>query len=271
MGSFEGADDDGWQELVDSGAAYEFGDPEPPDPDYLDWDHAEDGLDEDIRQFLRDSPARLRPSWPAQLVDEVGCGPSSPALWHLLPWSTLIRVANGEALLPRAATNPGWSPADPAIVERRRRTHVEIDPGGVVTDYVPFYLTPDTPFAFHAASRSDPGNPSKNLAFLVVPFERVRHLRWVGSSGNAASGNAYFFNSSAHLGKLDWRSITAPYSERTKAARQAEVLVHGRVPLSCVAAVVFADRPEEWRIKHVAAAMPESQILIRNEIFYSQR
>ncbi len=258
-------------EEADDGEGWEFRDWEPPEPRGLE-DDGDNGFD--VRwddQFGFEQPRGLgarSPVWPADLIEDLRCCPSAPALWHLLPLSALVRVVRTGVLRARSSTTPGWSPGDAKIIETRRTKPVDVWPGGVVNDYVPFYLTPDTPYAYHASRKVDDLNESQRLAFVVLPFRSVQDLPWVGTTLNAAASGATFFNNPQEVGRFNWSLIASPYSDSSKAARQGEILVHNEVPLDCVGAVLFCSQPAQWRLEQLQQAAPEAAIHTRPEVFY---
>lgn len=138
------------------------------------------------------------------------------------------------------------------IKQRRQQTPVSMAPGGMVSDYVPFYFCPRSPmlYAIHGGSvEGYPGGQGRVL-HLVADAEAVEAsgAQCVHTDGNAASQPRRFFAGTSQLETaLSWDVIrsnswgnTADDNDR-KRRKQAEFLVWQHVPWSAVSRIGVID------------------------------
>jgi hypothetical protein len=136
---------------------------------------------------------------------------------------------------------------DTSIKEARRRRPVLVAPGGTVGDYVPFYFAPRSPMMFRIAcdcrdaisGRYQGGD--RPLVYLAARVGAVvdSGLPWVVTDGNARAAITHFSQDLIEVAQMiDWElmrqkmwSSTAEDPDRER-RRAAELLVHGRAPLS---------------------------------------
>jgi ssDNA thymidine ADP-ribosyltransferase, DarT len=125
------------------------------------------------------------------------------------------------------------------IKGRRRLRSVDIDPGGVVADYVPFYFNPRSPMQSSISFGNVPTYTEGNnrLVFLVSSTQRLRELGLtvLVSDRNAALEVAQFTDSDDIDDFVVWEVIRTRYWRdfiQGSELRQAECLVHQRVPWS---------------------------------------
>jgi ssDNA thymidine ADP-ribosyltransferase, DarT len=140
---------------------------------------------------------------------------------------------------------------NPEIKERRRRTRVPVQPGGVVGDYVPFYFAPLSPMLFEVARRRflTRDKIQDRLVYLVSRVSRLRQCgAVVVTDRNAAKVTADFRTGDVDLADVvDWPLMTAQYWHNTeteldrKERGMAELLVHRRVPLEAMTGLVVRD------------------------------
>lgn len=137
---------------------------------------------------------------------------------------------------------------DPRVVEGRRNRAIPIEPGGELTDYVPFYFAAKSPMLYRVATGVNVTNgmtPQDNLAFFVLDLgdspQGVLDSRQVlVTSGHALSEFAEFRTATrANIEDLvDFEVINAfmwrntPEDPHRMHRRQAEILVHRQVPLA---------------------------------------
>lgn len=169
-------------------------------------------------------------------------------LFHMTLIERLPAIVAGGRLLSDAALAglilPGQSMAHAHIKERRRRVEVPVPPGGVVGDYVPFYLAPRSPMlaANHYGSVRGRSAGQDGIVYFVTTIERVAALDGVVLTNKHPATRPQFTNDLARFGDpdfIDWDVMFDPWftsetdTERPE-RRQAEVLVHREVPLATV-------------------------------------
>lgn len=140
----------------------------------------------------------------------------------------------GEAL-------PGQPIAHEHIKARRRNVEVPVPPGGTLGDYVPFYLAPRSPMlaANHYGGVEGRSAGQDGIVYLVTDIDRLAALGGLVLTSKHPTRRPKFstdldvFNDPSFI---DWDVMFDPWftsetdTERPE-RRQAEVLVHGEVPL----------------------------------------
>lgn len=135
----------------------------------------------------------------------------------------------------------GDSIAHEHIKERRRGVPVPVPPGGTVGDYVPFYLAPRSPMlaANYYGGVQGRSTGQNGIVYLVTDIEHVSTLGGVVVTSKHPTRRPRFSTDLDVLEDpsfIDWDVMFDPWftsdtdTERPE-RRQAEVLVHGEVPL----------------------------------------
>lgn len=159
-------------------------------------------------------------------------------------------IGDGRLLCDAALADsnlPGQSIAHGHIKERRRGIEVPVPPGGVVGDYVPFYVAPRSPMLaanyygnVHGRSAGQDG-----IVYLVTTIERVAEEGEVVLTSKHPARRPRFTNDLSRFDDpefIDWDVMFDPWftsatdTERPE-RRQAEVLVHGEVPLDVIVGI----------------------------------
>jgi hypothetical protein len=157
-------------------------------------------------------------------------------------------IADGRLLSDAALAElelPGDSIAHAHIKERRRRIEVPVPPGGVVGDYVPFYLAPRSPMlaANHYGGVEGRAAGQDGIVYLVTTLDRVTTLGGVVLTNKHPARRPQFTDDLARFRDpsfIDWDVMFDPWFTPTETdterpeRRQAEVLVHGEVPLGTI-------------------------------------
>lgn len=158
----------------------------------------------------------------------------------------------------RVARMTAASIAYQEIQGRRAMKPVPLPPGGVLHDYVPFYFAPRSPMLFTINNGNVTGCPYRqdDILHLATKVENIVELSlpFVFYNFNASLAFAECFNRLDDLALIDWplffeepriggycrywKSMhDPPHYARRMETRQAELLVHERVPLGVVAGV----------------------------------
>lgn len=143
-------------------------------------------------------------------------------------------VASARGLLQVEVGNVG-------IKDGRRARVVEVDPGGFVSDYVPFYFAPRSPMMYSIHRNNVPtyDGGCAELVYLVSTVESLTAAgcRLVFSDRNAVKNYAAFAGLGPVLDDLiDWPLMRAQYWNDTPQfpdrmeRRMAECLAHESVP-----------------------------------------
>ena len=178
------------------------------------------------------------------------------SIYHITHLQNLPAIlASGELLSDsgiRARNLVPTSIAHGHIKERRARTIIDLPPGGVVSDYVPFYFCPRSPmlYAIHGGSvQGYPGGQSKVLHLVADAEELAAQLPCVHTDGNAATMPLQLFAGTTGFERLSWDVIrswswrdTAEDNDR-KRRKQAEFLVWRAVPWTAIRRIGVFDAP----------------------------
>lgn len=130
---------------------------------------------------------------------------------------------------------------DASLTDRRNRIAVPLPPGGVLNDYVPFYLGPRSPMLYAISHRQS----QADIVYLVSQVQRIQQLGlpYVFTDGHAYEILTTFHQSPAALAALAWADI---YADRWKPTlqnpnlqrhKQAEFLVHQFVPVNALVGI----------------------------------
>jgi hypothetical protein len=159
--------------------------------------------------------------------------------------------------------------ADLEIKSSRRTIRVSLPPFGCVADYVPFYFAPRSPMLYKLARGSVPtyAEGQDPLIYLLSTVETVAAagLLWLFSDGNCAATVTQIFNDLGLLASMvDWEVMgmriwknTAEDPDRMR-RRMAEFLVHGRVPVSCLAGIAVRNQATKSQVERILESHPIS-------------
>lgn len=138
------------------------------------------------------------------------------------------------------------------LIDRRSHRTVPIEPGGVLSDYVPFYFTPFSPMLYniYTGRGGVVRRTNADICVLVSSIHRARKLglNFVFTDRHAYPPMARYFNDVAHLGEIDWPLLQARNFKRNPddpeqiERYQAEALIHQHVPVSALIGVVCYDK-----------------------------
>lgn len=195
--------------------------------------------------------------------------PSQRLIMHFTHVNNLPGILSAGCLQADGLVERGSSlvteAADLDIKARRRAVPVPLPPYGTVADYVPFYFAPRSPMLFALAKGRVPTYTEGQdpLIYLVTTVEAVTAagLRSVFSDGNCAAAITQVYADLNRLDSvIDWQLMQATMWNNTandpdrKRRRQAEFLVHERVPASCLAGIVVRKQPMREHVGRIVAA-----------------
>jgi len=177
--------------------------------------------------------------------------PTHPKLYHITHVDNLPTIAT-EGELRCDAEIIARGGLEQAIgmsaIKRRRVEELEIacHPGTKVGDYVPFYFCPRSVmlYVIHCANHSEltyrgGQEPIVHLEadlHAVVQWAKRTGSLWAFSLSNAGAYYTEFRSRVQELDQLDWPAITATdfRPAEVKERKQAEFLVHGRLPFGLI-------------------------------------
>lgn len=158
---------------------------------------------------------------------------------------------------------------NPDLIGRRAQHPLPDPPGGMLSDYVPFYFTPCSPMlmniktGYNGVRKREMGD----IVVLVTSFKRLRELgvAFAFSDRHAYLRTARFFTDMADLDKIDWPKLCSrtfkvnrddPASMDSFERYQAEALVHRVLPPEAVLGVGCLDRQTQTEISGVVESHP---------------
>ena len=134
------------------------------------------------------------------------------------------------------------------LIDRRSHRVVPVAPGGMLSDYVPFYFTPFSPMLYNIyTGRGEvPRRANEEICILVSSVHKVRDLGlgFVFTDRHAYPPLARYFNDVAHLGEINWLLLQARNFKRNPddpeqiERYQAEALVHRHVPIAGLIGII---------------------------------
>ena len=156
------------------------------------------------------------------------------------------------------------------IQARRSQRVLSVPPGGVLHDYVPFHFAPRSPMLYTIHQGNVPnGPPQADIVHLCTTAQDIAAagLSFAFSDYHAVLDYARFSNNLGDLSWIDWpiffeapqKGGYCPYWKndstaqhmRRKETRQAEFLVHQRVPIAVVRGIAAANDAAAARVSNV--------------------
>ena len=179
--------------------------------------------------------------------------PEKALIWRIvhrdnLPWI----LDNGLNCKSSVVQDPNFvSIGNAELIERREHRTVPVAPGGVLSDYVPFYFTPFSPMMYNIYTGRGGVTKRRNqdICILVSSIHRLidQGLGFAFSDRHAYTTMAQFFNQASDLKKIDWPLLQARNFSRNAddpgqiERYQAEALVYRHVPVSGLLGVICHD------------------------------
>lgn len=150
------------------------------------------------------------------------------------------------------------------IKAARRLRQVDIEPYGVVADYVPFYFAPRSPMMFAISHGRVPhyGQDVSGLIYLVTSTQELvaQGLTVLVTDRNARLDLAEFRPESDCADLVDWDLMKQRYWNNNdqypdrRERRMAECLVHQKVPFDAFGAIVVQNKQQAATVEAALAA-----------------
>jgi ssDNA thymidine ADP-ribosyltransferase DarT-like protein len=144
------------------------------------------------------------------------------------------------------------------IIARRNARPVPVPPGGMLSDYVPFYFTPYSPMLLNIKTGYN-GVTRRTVDEIVILVSSLRELhkqgiQFVFTDRHAYLQTAEFHNCLDRLDCIDWPRLQARDFRRDpddpgKVERyQAEALIYWHVPMTAILGIIcFCYRQEQQK------------------------
>ncbi|MBK7482300.1 MAG: DUF4433 domain-containing protein [Flavobacteriales bacterium] len=171
----------------------------------------------------------------------------------------MVHHANIAHILEHGLCNrshPQFDPAyvdigHPDIVGKRTAQPVGIEGYGDLGEYVPFYFCGHTPMLLNIITGKYglPKRSQRDLVFIHCPMQRIldKGCRYFYTDGNAKVNISKTYTTIGDMDQLDWEAIgsydfrIAEHGPDRIRRKHAEFLVHGHVPVACIAALLVLD------------------------------
>jgi hypothetical protein len=193
------------------------------------------------------------------------------------PILRFIHVDNLRAILERRAIwAPNFEPKDgndykrihnADIQDKRRVRPIPCGPGGVIHDYVPFYLGPRSPMLLqlHTGRVRGYEEGQEPLVYLVSTAQAVAesHTPFVFSDGHGIATFTDWFSDLADLDKVDWDAVYARiWKDKNddmdrQRRKQAEFLVHKSCPWALIHEIAVINERMKTEVERVLAGFSE--------------
>jgi hypothetical protein len=150
------------------------------------------------------------------------------------------------------------------LIAKRALRQVPVPPGGVLSDYVPFYFTPFSIMMFNIKTGwgGITRRENRDIVIFVSSIHRLREQRlpFVFTNQHAYPVDTEFYDRTEDLAKIDWsllqsRNFKTSDADPGKQVRyQAETLVHRHVPLEALIGLGCHDGQVQERLQSMVDA-----------------
>ena len=183
-------------------------------------------------------------------------------LFRMLHIDNLERILRDGMYAPNVKFDPAYvNIGDEALIAQRGEFNVPIAPGGVLSDYVPFYFCGCSPMLLNIKTgyRGVRQRSQSEIVYLCTHIETIIKTcrEWCFTDGHAKDRLTTYFNQVDGLAQVDWAAVADKYWKSTEEApdkmrrKQAEFLVKGYVPVECFSGVIVYDDAAAARVKNI--------------------
>jgi ssDNA thymidine ADP-ribosyltransferase, DarT len=162
------------------------------------------------------------------------------------------------------------------LIDRRKHRDVPCDPGGTLSDYVPFYFTPYTPMLYNIITGYNgfPKKPKDEIVILVSSLHllKEKQIKFVFTDRHAYLRTAQFSNDLADLNRITWTTLQQRDFRKDDLDKfekyQAEALIYQHMPLAALKGIVCYNDSEKAAVQTEAAAKKASIKIIAQPKWY---
>lgn len=150
---------------------------------------------------------------------------------------------------------------DEVLIAQRKEFVVPVAPGGVLSDYVPFYFGGRSPMLLNIKTgyRGVRQREQSEIVFLCAHIDVIVNScpDFCFTDGHAKDSLTAYYNNLENLDKVDWSVVSLSYWSNTEddpdrmRRKQAEFLVKNYVPLSCVSGIIVFDNKASVKVKDI--------------------
>lgn len=183
-------------------------------------------------------------------------------LFRILHIDNLEKILKKGMYAPRFEFDPEYiSIGDEVLIAQRGEFNVPIAPGGVLSDYVPFYFGGCSPMLLNIKTgyRGVKQREQTELIYICTHIECIVNagLEFCFTDGHAKDRLTRYFNQIADLDQVDWAVVGTNYWKSTDEDpdrmrhKQAEFLVKNNVPVSCISGIIVHDESAAIKVKTI--------------------
>lgn len=189
-------------------------------------------------------------------------------------------LQHGLCPLASGPADPGFTPiGDTSLIAVRKELVVPIAPGGVFSEYVPFYLGSRSPMLYQIWKGYDGVSQvtQADIVYIAVSLASIQAegLPFVFTDGHARTKVTRFYNDPADFAQLDWDAIqTANWANTEedpdrKRKKQAEVMVKGTVKPDCFGFLLTFDEESKEKVQQTVQNNGHSiPVRIKRDFYY---
>ncbi len=161
-----------------------------------------------------------------------------------LPWI----LDNGLHCGNSPSQSPSWiNIGNQELIDKRSHRIVPLNPGGTLSDYVPFYFTPFSPMMYNIhTGRGVTQRNNSEIIILVSSLFRVQDSghQFLFTNQHAYLQTTEYYDDMASLDKIDWASLQDRNFKRNPddplrfERYQAEALIYQHMPTDALIGVI---------------------------------
>jgi prepilin-type processing-associated H-X9-DG protein len=183
----------------------------------------------------------------------------------------IVHIDNLPFLLERgmfASTHPDKDPdyvfiGDTKLTEQRRHYPIPLEGRGHIGEYVAFYFGHLSPMLYniHTGYRGIVQRPQSDIVYICCTLGTIEaaNCNYLFTDGHAKQRITQFYKDKSDLEQVDWDIVYQKYwrndeEDRDRMRRkQAELLVKGHVPVSCIYRLVVFDDESKHAVSPILA------------------
>lgn len=167
----------------------------------------------------------------------------------------------------------------PSLIDYRKDREVPVLPGGMLSDYIPFYFWYRSPMLYVIHKGNDPEvilTDQKDIIYLVTSFESLINAgcQFVFTDRHAKLDYANFYQNPENIDQLNWELIRTEqwgrqFGPERKEMKQAECLVYKFIPTDAILGIaVVNEKSQDIVNQYLAAASLNIPVKIKPNFYF---
>lgn len=168
---------------------------------------------------------------------------------------------------------------DSSLIQSRKSREIPVVPNGDFSDYIAFYFGARSPMLYNIqkgynnVKKRDP----EDIVYLITNFKTVKESNsdFVFTDGHGYHHLSQFFNQEIDLKEVDWKTVKLVKWNDTeedpdrKRKKQAEFLIHNKLPISMIRAIVVYNESAKSIVSaQLAANSIECTVVVKPNYYY---